>query len=246
MKTFKDEILNIAHRGASGHAPENTMAAFKRAYELGADGVELDVQLTKDGGLVICHDDNLKRTTNGKGNISDVTLDEIRQLDAGSWFSNDFRGEKVPLLDELLEYARGKLLVDIEIKTTPRAKEVVERVADAVSRFDMAHQCLITSFDVNAVNWALQLLPNCPAGLLVHNVQKDEWEGDWEIVAAKGTHVNPEVIDRIKQKNKYLFIWTVNELKDLQLCVAVGAGRVITNYPDRYNFVLQNQKNLDS
>src|SRR5215472_9877353 len=101
----------IAHRGASGHAPENTLAAFQRAVELGAQFIETDLQLTRDARLVAIHDDVVQRTTNGKGRVQELTLSEISQLDAGKWFDRDFSGERVPTVDEVLEFGRMRDVV---------------------------------------------------------------------------------------------------------------------------------------
>jgi glycerophosphoryl diester phosphodiesterase len=111
------DFLIIAHRGDSSLCPENTMAAFRKAVEVGSDGIETDVHLTKDGKVVISHDGYLGRVCNGKGNISDYTYDELKKFDAGSWFSEDFKGERLPLLEELLDLLKDKdMILNIEIK----------------------------------------------------------------------------------------------------------------------------------
>ncbi|MFN4235590.1 MAG: glycerophosphodiester phosphodiesterase [Bacteroidia bacterium] len=109
-------FLLVAHRGANKVAPENTMSSLLKAYEQGADMVEMDIRQTKDGEFVLMHDARVNRTTNGKGKIKKMTLDEVKKLDAGSWFSNEFKGEKVPTLREILRVAKGKGLVDLDIK----------------------------------------------------------------------------------------------------------------------------------
>ena len=99
-------MLVIAHRGASGHAPENTLAAFKRALALGATFIETDLQLSRDSHFVAIHDDTVNRTTNGQGKVHDLSLAELRRLDAGSWFGSEFTGERIPTLDEILEFSK--------------------------------------------------------------------------------------------------------------------------------------------
>ena len=108
----------IAHRGFSGVAPENTLAAFRRAIEIGADMIEVDVALTGDGHVVCLHDETLDRTTDGQGLLAAATFEEVRRLDAGSWFAPELAGEKVPTLAEVLDLARGRILVNVEIKST--------------------------------------------------------------------------------------------------------------------------------
>ena len=111
-------VIVLAHRGYSAKAPENTMAAFELALAVGADGIELDVHMTRDGEIVVIHDDTLDRTTNGKGPVSDQTMAELRELDAGSWFSPEFAGERIPTLKLVLELIKDKdVLLNIEIKT---------------------------------------------------------------------------------------------------------------------------------
>lgn len=112
----KRHIYVVAHRGANKFAPENTIAAYLKAAELGADFVEMDLRQTKDGEFVIMHDKNVNRTTNGKGNVADMTLEEIQQLDAGSWFGDEFKGEKVPTLREVLRAIKGKVKPDLDFK----------------------------------------------------------------------------------------------------------------------------------
>jgi glycerophosphoryl diester phosphodiesterase len=107
----------LGHRGASAYTPENTLIAFQRAFELGADGIELDVTLTQDGIPIVIHDDWVDRTTNGTGPVSDMTLEEIRQLDAGGWFNEEFRGEKIPTLEEVLTRVPADKIVNVELKT---------------------------------------------------------------------------------------------------------------------------------
>src|SRR5699024_7283151 len=104
----QQKMINVAHRGASGHAPENTMAAFQKGFEMKADYIEIDVQMTKDGELIVIHDTTVDRTTNGTGNVGDLTFEEIKQLDAGSWFSDEYAGEKIPTFEEILDEFRGK------------------------------------------------------------------------------------------------------------------------------------------
>jgi glycerophosphoryl diester phosphodiesterase len=114
----KEKVICVAHRGGAGCAPENTPAAFKKAIALGADMVECDIHLSKDGHMVVIHDDRLDRTTNGKGLVREKTLAELKALDAGSWYGGEFAGEKISTLEELLDLAQGKVEVIIESAVT--------------------------------------------------------------------------------------------------------------------------------
>src|SRR6266704_6290544 len=130
--------LRIAHRGASARAPENTLAAFAEAVRLGANAIELDVHLTADGVPVVIHDGTVDRTTNGRGEVAAMTLKDLRRLDAGAWFSSRFRGERIPTLEESLEFARGRCAMNVEIKEPPARKRTAHGAAaaapDAVAR----------------------------------------------------------------------------------------------------------------
>ncbi|AXF55531.1 glycerophosphodiester phosphodiesterase family protein [Salicibibacter kimchii] len=131
----------IAHRGYSREAPENTFAAFRRAIEKGASGIELDVHVSKDGELVVMHDDDVSRTTNGKGLVRDMTASELKRLDAGSWFGEPYRGEEVPFLEEVLHFVPPEVLINIEIKNIPIFYEGIEKkVSDAFIRQNCMEQ----------------------------------------------------------------------------------------------------------
>ncbi len=160
-------VMVVAHRGASRHAPENTLAAFRKAIELGADLIEFDVRQTRDGHLVVMHDDTVDRTTDGRGRVSQMTLEEIRKLDAGSWFGPQFKGERVPTLDEALETIKGGALPDIDFKAgTP------EKLVEAVARHGLLGKLTLYCGDWDllrrtlAVSPRFLIRPTVPLGLV--------------------------------------------------------------------------------
>src|SRR3712207_4357995 len=157
----------IGHRGASGYAPENTMVSFERALALRADAIECDVHPTSDGKLVVIHDPTLDRTTSGQGFVSAHTSEQIRALDAGSWFDPSFADERVPLLDEVLDWARGRTKVVIEIKQGPIFyPNVVELLIDVLDRTQMRGVVLVISFDHYSVQRLKQRAPDVTTGVL--------------------------------------------------------------------------------
>jgi glycerophosphoryl diester phosphodiesterase len=187
--------LIIAHRGASRKAPENTLAAFSRAIEDGADGIELDVRLTADGALMVFHDSRLTRTTDGHGKIERCTLDELKGLSAGSWFHPLFRGEPIPTLDDALELMRRRVGVNIELKLDPlrsrrlrlgrlrlsrlrrlrRPAEmpqaaIVHEVLRIIRRHRMEHLVLLSSFHHHLIRLVQSLRPGIATGYLFHTV----------------------------------------------------------------------------
>ena len=158
-------MLNIAHRGASEYAPENTFAAFDLALELGVDHVELDVHFSRDGHIVVVHDDTLDRTTDGAGPVAEKTLAELRELDAGSWFGTDFAGERVRTLADVFERYKGRLHFHLEIKA--RAEGLASRTADMVRAHGLVDDVTITSFWKPWLEEVRAYAPEIAAGWLV-------------------------------------------------------------------------------
>ena len=136
----------IAHRGFSGAAPENTLAAVRAAIEVGADMVEIDVTLTSDGHIVVIHDETLDRTTTGSGRVSDFTLTELQRLDAGGWFAPRFAGERIPTLDQVLDEIEGRILLNVEIKSEAVERGIVTKVASAIRKRGMMEQLWFPRF----------------------------------------------------------------------------------------------------
>ncbi|WP_264738280.1 glycerophosphodiester phosphodiesterase [Cytobacillus firmus] len=158
---------SIAHRGASALAPENTLASFEKAIELGFDYIELDVRLSKDKQLVVIHDANVLRTTDGEGLIEDLTVKDIKKLDAGSWFSPAFAGEKIPLLNEVLKKVSGKTGIIIEMKSPENQPGMTEILADMLNSYKPDNHIKVQSFHINEMKKFHQLAPEIPAGLLL-------------------------------------------------------------------------------
>jgi glycerophosphoryl diester phosphodiesterase len=165
---FNGRLLNLAHRGVSQEAPENTLAAFKLAEAQGADGIELDVRICRSGELVVIHDARLNRTTNGRGYVRTKTIEQLRKLDAGSHFHERFANEPLPTLDEVLRWAQGRMRVNIEIKSLARAKTGIEAaVVDMLHRRRMAHHCLISSFNPLVLRRVTRLDKRLATALLI-------------------------------------------------------------------------------
>src|SRR5206468_4882936 len=168
--------LRVAHRGASARAPENTLAAFREAIRLGADAIELDVQLSADGVPMVIHDLTVDRTTNGHGSVASFASRDLRRLDAGAWFSSRFKGERVPTLEEALECARGRCGLNVEIKEAgggrggrraalPGPTGLVARaVARAVARVGFKDLLIVSSFSGRALGEARAAMPEARLG----------------------------------------------------------------------------------
>jgi len=233
--------LVFAHRGASKVAPENTLPAFEAAVRMGADGVELDVQYSSDGALVIFHNPRLNATTNGEGRVTSHTLAELRELDAGSWFDPQFAGTRIATLDEVLDLLKGKLLVNIEIKALDSATMGLGAdVVKAVRDHDMVDQVVISSFNPLALRRAKVAGPEIEAGLLLAPDLPGwtRWAFTRSYSKANGLHPELPMVDaaymaqaaRLKLPVR---VWTVNEPDDMQRMIDLGVDAIITDYPDR-------------
>ena len=158
-------MLIVGHRGASGHAPENTLASFERAIEIGVDAIELDVHLSRDGHLVVIHDQNLARTTNGQGLVHEHDLAELQVLDAGSWFGPEYAGERIPTFEQTLEHIGARVPLQVEIKG--RTEGVTEATIAALTARGLLETSMITSFHLDLLPLARALAPTVEIGALV-------------------------------------------------------------------------------
>ncbi|SDJ20859.1 glycerophosphodiester phosphodiesterase [Paenibacillus naphthalenovorans] len=235
-------MLIIAHRGASGYAPENTIAAFELAIDQNADGMELDVHLTKDGEVVICHDDDVKRTTNSQGLIKDMTLEELRRLDAGSWYGESFRGITIPTLQEFMALAADThMLINLEIKNLPYYhKGIEQKLIRSVHEHDMLDRVVISSFDHYALAETARLEPAMKLGVLFSTRVIDPWDYVRKLpFAAYSLHphysfVDVEYIRQCHAHGYKVYPYTVNEAEWAGPLAQAGLDGVITNYPDRF------------
>jgi glycerophosphoryl diester phosphodiesterase len=230
----KGALRVIAHRGASGYAPENTMASFKKALEMGAEMIEFDVHLTKDGSAVILHDDTVDRTTGRKDKISDLTYDEVSKLDAGSWFSKDFAGEKIPTLQEVLEWANGKIQVNIEIKAAGCEKIVV----DLINKLGMKNSAIVSSFDHGIIKKIRELDPEIAVAALISDItdakQIDDIIGNCkpDAVNPRYLYLNKTAVKAAHEKGLSVNVYTVNDPVTMQRLVKMGVDGIFSNYPD--------------
>ncbi len=230
-------MLLIAHRGASGHAPENTLAAFRKALSLGVSFIETDLQLTRDTRLVALHDDTVNRTTNGQGAVHDLTLEEIRKLDAGSWFGSEFAGERVPTLEELLDFAKkNDVVFYLEMKPAgPWGGEHALIAALRDSR-EIARTVVI-SFDPNIVLAVRKLEDTLMTGLLYDGQLDDPLDKAVEIgarqIAVRGDLVTPWLLGQARRRDLQVVCWTVNQPAHMRLLIAAGADGIMSDYPER-------------
>lgn len=230
----------IAHRGASGYAPENTLTAFKKAIEMNADGIELDIQMTKDGKIIVMHDWKVDRTTNGRGFVFDLDFDYIKNLEAGTWFSKDFVSEKVPTLEEVLDILPNNMMLNIEIKDSARkhskiAEALLQILRNYPSKFD---NIVISSFHHSILKDLQNLEPKLKLALLTASelvdVEKYHKDNDLKCYSyhPEGHLISKEDIDILHKNGIKVFVWTINKEEDLDYLIKIGVDGVITNYPD--------------
>lgn len=247
MEPFSiDRPLNFAHRGASHEAPENTLAAFLLAAELGADGIEFDVRLSRDGEVVVIHDASLERTTNGQGLVRDRTLAELKQLDAGSWFDPAFAGESIPTLQEVIERVGHRLLLNIEVKTEGRSgDDLVAEVVRLVEDHQLLDRVILSSFHPLALRRAKQLNPRVQVGLLHAPDQPLPLRRAWlhrltrlDAVHPHHTLVNAAYMRWARRHGYRVHPWTCDDPADMVRMISEGVELIITNRPDRLRQVL--------
>lgn len=250
----KKNVIIIGHRGAAGLAPENTLASFKKAMELKVDMMELDVHVSKDDSLIVMHDYDVERTTSGKGDIENLTYGYIKTLDAGSKFKPEFKGEKVPTLDEVLKLSGGKTKVLIELKWPAKGlyPNLVKKVIACIRSNKAESWTVIQSFETTYLDEMHKLAPDlecqqlvfAPTSLLPLHVTRKAVAGNFTPLPYV-TSVNPHHlfitkawIKRMHKEHKTVYPFTLNTEDKMRKAINLGADGIITNFPDVANKVL--------
>jgi glycerophosphoryl diester phosphodiesterase len=236
---YTNAPLVLAHRGASHDAPENTLAAFALARKMGADGVELDTSLTRDGVPVVIHDLNLDKTTNGQGLVQALDLKAIKALDAGSHFSADFKGEQVPTLDEVFEALGTDVLVNVELKTESWRDNGLESAVYKVIRKHNHQRILISSFNPFALRRMRALAPDIPMGYLYAPDEPIYLRKGWFMIGVRheAKHPHHSMINAAfmawARANRYrVNTWTVDDPARMRELRGLGVDAIFTNRPD--------------
>ncbi|CCQ96196.1 conserved hypothetical protein [[Clostridium] ultunense Esp] len=231
-------FLIYAHRGASASTPENTMAAFRSAYQEGADGIECDVRLTKDLIPVIFHDSHLDRTTNGTGPLAKITFKDLQKLDAGSWFHPSFSGEKVPSLKHFLSWVQKRpLFINLELKPSPDHKEILEKKAlRLVHEYGLIDRTVISSYDVNSL-LTLRRLDDRVKTALIYIYQTEPWAIARDVGASSLHPYYPfltlDIYYESLSRGFEVIPYTVDNWVDLIDVMKLEPAGIITNYPQR-------------
>lgn len=233
----------IAHRGASGYTPENTMAAFERAVQLGAGFIETDLHLTRDARFVAIHDETLERTSNGRGPVRDHTLAELRALDVGKWYDRQFAGQKIPTLEEILAFARTHDVVFyLEIKHGA-AWGMHHALVGALQSAENAARTVVISFDTSTLAPLPKLDPGIMMGLLVDHARPDPVQIATELGARqlcpRADLVTSELVDKAHAADLQVVAWTVNDPKQMRSLIQTGIDGIMTDRPDRLRAVVE-------
>ncbi|HBG01115.1 MAG TPA: hypothetical protein DDW87_06025 [Firmicutes bacterium] len=231
-------MIVMAHRGYSNKAPENTMAAFELALKVGSDGIELDVHLSKDGKVAVIHDNNLDRTTSGTGPVGNLTMAELKELDAGSWFSPEFKGERLPTLREVLELIKDHdVLLNVETKMALGFEQLNQEVASLLDEYAMWERTIISSFNHYALVHFKQIRPQARTGILYNCGMVNPWEYA-KGIDASALHANhrtiiPELVAAAQQNGMMVNVWTVDAAADIERVKLASVDGIITNVPER-------------
>ncbi len=232
-------VGRVGHRGAKGHAPENTFASFNRGCEIGVAAVETDVHLSKDGELIVMHDHTVDRTTNGHGFIKDLTLAELKQLDAGSWFDPRFAGEQVPTLRELLAWAVDRVPVAIEIKNGPiYYPGIASKVINLLREFAMLDKAIVISFDHLVLREAKLIEPQVVTGILYVGGLVDPVAAARLAGAASlnpnWAHVTPAMVQQAHAAGIAVSAWNPNDLPTIRMLAHMGVDSIGSDFPDLF------------
>lgn len=227
----------FAHRGSAGTHPENTMSAFIEAERVGSDGLEFDAQMTKDGEIVVIHDERVDRTTDGHGWVKDFTLKELKQLDAGSHVSKRFRSEKIPTLKELLDWVQGKgLRLNIELKTgLIPYPDLERRVIRMIQSYGLKDRVILSSFNHDSIKRIIAIDPAIETAILFMEGLFEPWKYAKSIGAA-GLHCYrkaavPEMIAGAKKAGVAIRPFTVNDRREIKSFIKAGCTGVFTDFP---------------
>lgn len=219
----------VGHRGAAGHEPENTLRSFRRAIELGADWIELDVRMSKDGVLMVMHDETVDRTTDGTGEVAMLTLNELKRLDAG-------KGEKIPMLQEVIDLAKGKAKIDIEIKN----KGIERDVVDIIDRNGIVRKCMVSSFKPDIIKKVKELNEDIKTAVITSKVPEDKAgyvdsimkETGADAIMASKKVTDAVLVSIVHKKGLEIGIWNADTPAEIRLYADMSPDYLCSNYPD--------------
>jgi glycerophosphoryl diester phosphodiesterase len=232
-------LIKIAHRGASGSFPENTRLAFQKAIEARADMIELDCQLTLDGHIVAFHDEKLARVANARGTVGGRSLEQLKELDIGSWRKKSFCGERIQALEEVLALVDGQVGLCIDVKQYPGSPAGIElKLLFIITHFDYMDRVILSSFDYHCLRRVRELAPAARIGMICGKGMKEDPIAAGIALGARSIHVQKELasrdfLNRAWDEGFDVFVWTVNDLVEIEKFASFGVQGIISDYPER-------------
>jgi glycerophosphoryl diester phosphodiesterase len=232
-------FLKVAHRGASGNFPENTRLAFEKAIEAGADMIELDCQQTRDGHIVVFHDERLRRTAGASGYVRSKSLEQLKQLDVGKWKKKSFRGERVLMLEEVLAMIVGKVGLCLDIKQFNGSPPGIEiKLLFTLSHYDYLDQTILSSFNYQCLDRVRAFAPEARIGVIYAKGIKEDPFIAAERLAARSIHVQKEVatrpfLERAWDAGLDVHVWTLNNTREIEKFAALGVQGIVSDYPEK-------------
>lgn len=243
-------VINFAHRGASGHFPENTMIAFEKAVEMNCTGIETDVQMTKDGVLVLIHDEYVNRTTNGTGLVKDFNFNEISKLDAGSYLKPDFSQCRIPTVEDLINLIKDKdIIINFEIKSGVIIYEhIEEKLIELIHKHKIENKVILSSFNHYSMVKCKEISKEIKTGLL-YMAGLYEPEIYCQHVGADALHpfymsINSEIVSAAHRRGVLVNPYTINDEKTMKTMLQLGVDGIITNFPDKLDVLLKEIPNV--
>ena len=233
-------FVKVAHRGASGNFPENTRLAFEKAIEVEADMIEMDCQLTRDGHIVVFHDERLKRTAGVSGTVRSKSLEQLKQLDVGQWKKKSFRGERVLTLEEVLAITVGKVDLCLDIKLFNDSQPGIEiKLLFTLSHYDYLDQTIFSSFNYQCLDRVREFAPEARIGVIYGTGIKEDPFVAAERLGASSIHVQKEVatgplLDKAWEAGLDVHVWTVNNVNDMEKFASLGVQGIVSDYPEKF------------
>lgn len=233
-------FIKVAHRGASGSYPENTRVAFEKAIEARVDMIEADCQLTQDGHVVVFHDERLNRTAKARGTVKGKTLAQLKKLDVGSWRKKVFKGERMLTVEELLDVIDGKADLCLDIKhfrSSPMGIEL--KLLFILSHYDYLERTILSSFDYRTLGRVRELAPDSRIGVIYGAGIKGEPLENADALGAQSLHVQKEFatgefLERARRAGRDIYVWTVNEVAEMEKWAERGVRGIISDYPEKF------------
>jgi glycerophosphoryl diester phosphodiesterase len=225
-------VAVTAHRGHARAAPENTLSAIRKAIESGADYAEVDAQLTVDGVVVLLHDRDLMRVAGDSRRLGDLPYDEVRRLDVGRWFDPAFAGERVPTLVEAIRLARGRIRLNVELKFFGADRRLAEAVAGIVRDEHFESECLVTSFEYDALQEVKRRLPDVRTGFIVAHALGDVSRLEVNVFNVRADHLSDDLIREAHRRGREVHVWTVNDPNEMIRFMKRGVDNILTSDPD--------------